>query len=178
MCPPTRAHWRKLANTIELVLPSEATTQTANRSVQPFLHSSRQCRWACPGMTFPLIIAPSPHGSRPHLIHASLGQPESITQTASRSVQPFCTDHDRVSLNFTTTAPFPLKITPSRGISGPPSNTWFPGPTRVLNPNGISMASAVLAGLISVIDTETDRPTDKQTTLTRLITIGRIYVYT
>jgi len=40
---------------------------------------------------------------------ASLCPPESITQTASRSVQPFC----RVSLYFTTGRPFPLKITTS-----------------------------------------------------------------
>ena len=39
------------------------------------------------------------------------------------------------------------------GGSGPPSNTWFPGPTQVLNPNGISIGLdvlAVLAGLTSV----------------------------
>jgi len=42
-----------------------------------------------------------------------------------------------------------------------PSNAWFPGPTRVLNPNGISIGAAVFAGLTSV----TDRQTDRQTTL-------------
>jgi len=47
------------------------------------------------------------------------------------------------------------------GGSGPPSNTWFLGPTQVLNPNGISIGAAVRAGLTSV----TDRPTDRQTTL-------------
>jgi len=47
------------------------------------------------------------------------------------------------------------------GKSGPPSNTWFPGPTRVLNPNGMSIGSAVLAGLTDV----TDRLTDRQTML-------------
>jgi len=40
------------------------------------------------------------------------------------------------------------------GGSGPPSNTWFPGPTQVLNPNGSSIGAAVFAGLMSV----TDRP--------------------
>jgi len=39
--------------------------------------------------------------------------------------------------------------------SGLPSNTWFPGPTRALNPNGTSIDSAVFAGLTSV----TERPT-------------------
>jgi len=42
-----------------------------------------------------------------------------------------------------------------------PSNTWFPGPTQVLNPNGSSIGAAVFAGLTSV----TDRQTDRQTTL-------------
>jgi len=37
-----------------------------------------------------------------------------------------------------------------------PSNTWFPGPTEVVNPNSISIGSAVFAGLTGV----TDRPTD------------------
>jgi len=50
-----------------------------------------------------------------------------------------------------------------------PSNTWFPGPTRVLNPNDISIDSAIFARLTSV----TDRPTDHAT---RSVSIGRIYV--
>ena len=45
--------------------------------------------------------------------------------------------------------------------SRPPSNTWFPCATRVLNPNGTWVGSAVFAGLTSV----KDRQTDRQTTL-------------
>jgi len=71
----------------------------------------------------------------------------------------FCTDDRRVSLYFTMGRPFsPLKIAPSHEGSGPPSNTWFPGPTLVLNPNYISIGSAVLTGLTSVTDRQTDRP--------------------
>jgi len=40
-------------------------------------------------------------------------------------------------------------------------NAWFPGPARVLNPNGISIGSAVFAGLTSVIERQTDRLTDR-----------------
>jgi len=40
----------------------------------------------------------------------------------------------------------PLKIAPSHGGSGPPSNTWFLGPTRVLNTNSISIGAAVSQG--------------------------------
>jgi len=58
---------------------------------------------------------PLPWGHlNPHLIHDSLGQPESSTQTASRSVQPFCTDDRRVSLFFTI------------GPPSPPQNCLFP----------------------------------------------------
>jgi len=65
--------------------------------------------------------------------------------------------------------PFPLKFAPSHGWIWTPSNTWFLGPTRVLNPNGISIGATVFAGLTSV----TDRPTDHAT---QSVTIGRIYV--
>jgi len=65
----------------------------------------------------------------------------------------FCTDDRRVSLYFTMGRLFPLKITLSyEGDLDPPSNTWFPESTRVLNPNGISIGSAVFAGLTSVTD--------------------------
>jgi len=39
---------------------------------------------------------------------------------------------------------------------------WFLVPTRVHNPNGISIVSAIFAGLITVSDQQTD---DRQTTL-------------
>jgi len=59
----------------------------------------------------------------------------------------------------------------------PPSNTWFLGPTQVLNPNGISVGSAIIAGLTTVTDRQTDRQTDRTTDhATRSATIGRIYV--
>ena len=49
------------------------------------------------------------------------------------------------------------------------SNTWFLGPTRVINLNSISTGSAVFARLTTV----TDRPTDHTT---RSVTTGRMYV--
>ena len=93
--------------------------------------------------------------------------PSNIDSMGTSSPQPkrhldrfnrFCTDDRRVSLYFTMGRPFlPLKKLPLPiGGSRPPSNTWFPGPTRVLNPNGISIGSAVFA---------VDRLTDRQITL-------------
>jgi len=48
--------------------------------------------------------------------------------------------------------PPPSKLPLPEMGSGPPSNTWFLEPTRVLKPNGISIGSTVFAGLASVID--------------------------
>ena len=43
------------------------------------------------------------------------------------------------------------------------------GPTRILNPNDISIGAAVFAGLTTVTDRQTDHAT-------RSATIGRIYI--
>ena len=88
-------------------------------------------------------------------------QSESKPQTASRSVQPFCTAHGRASLYFTMGRSFPLKIAAFHGGSGPSSNTWFLGPIQVLNPNGISIGSAVFAGRTTVTNRQTDIQTDR-----------------
>jgi len=52
-----------------------------------------------------------------------------------------------VSLYFTTGRHLPQKLAHSHGTSGPPSNTWFVGPTRAHSPNGISISSAFFVGL-------------------------------
>ena len=67
--------------------------------------------------------------------------------------------------------PFPLKIAPSHGDLDP-SYTRFPEPTRVHNPNGISIGSAVFAGLTIMRDrqaVQTDQAFPS-------VTIDRIYV--
>jgi len=165
MCPPIRAHWRYLASAIKLVLTSAHLSPQPKRRIDRFSHfctaysrMSLYCKWAPLSPKLPL-----PMGDLdPHLTHDSLGQFESKTQTASRSVQPFCTDGRRVSLYFAMGRPFPLSKLPIPMGIWTPSNTWFPGPTRVLNSNGISIGSAVLQGSLVW---QTDRPTDRQTTL-------------
>jgi len=54
-----------------------------------FAQLTAKCGQACPGMSFPLIIAPSHGRSGPHLLHTSLGQTKSTIQMESQSVQPF-----------------------------------------------------------------------------------------
>ena len=75
---------------------------------------------------------------------------------------------DSLCTFYTMSRPFPLKIVLRTG-SGLPANIWFLGTTRGHNPHGISIGSAVFAGLTVVID----RPTDYATPS---VTIGRIYV--
>jgi len=100
--------------------------------------------------------------------HASLDPPESITQTASRSVQPFLHSSRHAVPILYNGPPYlpkmPICI---------PSNTSFLGFIRVHNPNGISIASAVFAGLTIVTDRQTDRQTDHATPS---VTIDHIYV--
>jgi len=55
---------------------------------------------------------------------------------------------------------FPSRLTLRMWWSGPSSNTWFLWPTRVHIPNGISIGSAVFAGLTVATDQSTDRQTE------------------
>jgi len=111
----------------------------------------------------------------PHPTHDSYGPSYPTTQTASLSLQPSLHRQPySVPILYNGTPTLPKKFAPSHGGSGPPSNTWFPGPTQVLNPNGSSTGAAVFAGLTSVTcDKRTDRPTDHATWSVR---IGRICV--
>ena len=68
--------------------------------------------------------------------------------------------------------PFPRQNCPFPQGDLDPSNTWLFGPTRVLNLNGISIHSAIFAGLTSVTE---DRSTHHAT---QSVTTGRIDVRT
>jgi len=59
------------------------------------------------------------------------------------------------------------------GDLDPIYNTWFLEPTRDQGTNGISVGSAVFAGLTTVTNRQTDRQTDHATSS---VTTGRIYV--
>ena len=121
-CALPCGHWCQLANTTELVKHS------ANPSPQPKLQINRfSCFCTAHGRKSPYLtmatLSQKISGSHwgidldPHTIHDYLGQFEPIIQMALRSVG-----------------------------SGPPSITWFPGPTQVLDSNGISISSAILQG--------------------------------
>jgi len=64
-------------------------------------------------------------------------------------------------------------ISPSPRRTWAPSNTWFPGPTRVTQPNGISTGSTVFAVLTNVTNRQTDTQTDHATPS---VAIGHIWL--
>ena len=102
------------------------------------------------------------------------------TTTTTVTIALLCTQRDVVDAKQSVISlrymghPFSPQNCPSHGGSGPLSNTWFPGSIRVLNLNGISIGSAVFAGLTSVTDRPTDRLTDHAT---GSVTIGCIYAH-
>jgi len=115
----------------------ESTTQTANQSVQLLLHSSPQnVPVLSNGRPFPPKLPHFMRGSRPHLIYDSLGHSEPTIQM-----------------------PLPPSKLPLPMGDLDPIRYRFPGPTRVLNPNSISIGSPVFSGLTtSVTDRLTHRP--------------------
>jgi len=122
----------------------QSSTRSTSQFVQPFFaHLTTECpevlQWAA---SFPLIIAPSHGGFRPRLIHGTwfLGpiwayHPNGISVTSD--VFAHLTAECFFAVQWA--APSPLKIAPSQGGSGPPSNSWFLEPTGVLNPNDMSI---------------------------------------
>jgi len=87
-----------------------------------------------------------------------LADPSSLRKTVSRSVRLFLHGWQQrvaVGLFYNGAPPFRLIIALSHGGSEP---TWFFGPIRILNPNGMSIGWAVSAGLTSLTDRPKDRP--------------------
>jgi len=100
------------------------------------------------------------------VLFASLGPSASTPQMASCSVQPFLhSSRQKVPLLYNWLPISPQKLSVSMG-SGPPSSTWFLGPTQVYSPTSISSGSAVLQCSQSQ---QTDHATPS-------VTVGCIYV--
>jgi len=156
-----RANWRHLVNTtkavhngatwrIRLNLCFLQSTRVhnlngkVNRSVQPFLHSSWQSDVGHIGASWQIrlnlcFIGPN----QVHNPNGTLIGSASFAQLIAES--PY---------TFTMGTPFP-KHYPFPWGMWTPCNTQFVGPTQFLDPNGISIGSAIFAGLISVTDQQT-----------------------
>jgi len=114
--------------------------------------------------------------SGPHVIglRGSLDPPECKSQKASRPVQPLFGE-------IMAECPYTLQWAALRPQNCPfpwvdvdPLLIMFFRPTRVLNPNDISIGSAVFAGLTTVTGISTERPTDH---CTRSVTIVCTYIH-
>jgi len=135
LAPPGEYDWTCAAS----FGPPESTTQTANRSVEPFLHSTRQ--------NVPILFngrpfaqnCPFSWGSGPHLIHNSLSHSEITIQTTWRSVQPFSHMLLQGVPILYYGRPIPQNCSFPWG-SEPTSNTWFLGPISAHNRNSVSIS--------------------------------------
>jgi len=143
------------------VLPSSQSSPQPKQQIDRFSRfctaHSRKSLYLTVGAPFPKI-APTIKGSGPSSNTWCLGPIQAHNRNCiSIGSAVFAQTTQSVPILYNGT-PLPLKIVPSYAGSGPPSSTWFSGRTRVLNPNGISIGSAVFAGLTSVTDRQTDRP--------------------
>jgi len=109
-----------------------------------FAQLTVECHRARLGMFFPLTIAPSHKDLDPHLIRGSLSPSDSVSQTASRSVQPFLhSSWQSVAILYNgPPLPSPSKLPLPTG-TWTPFNTWFLVLMRAQNQIGISIGSAV-----------------------------------
>jgi len=151
MCPHGRAHWRHLANTIELVLPSAHPVHNPNgKSIGSALfaqltaESPYTLKRALPPK-LPLLVGELD----PRLIHDSLSHTEPKVQTASRSVHLFSHRWPHSVPILYSGGPFAAKLPIPTGIWAP-SNTRFLGPIRAHKSNGISIGSSVFAQMTAV----------------------------
>jgi len=161
LAPPGEYGW-----TFELMLPSALLSPQPKRQIDRFSRfctaHGRKSLYFTTGNHFPPKLPLLMEEFGPHLTDDSLGQSEPIIQMASQSVQLFSQGWPQSAPILYTGRPFPPKLS----LPGP-HLTWFLGPIREHNPNGILIGSAVFAGLTSM----RDRPTDNAT---RSVTIDLI----
>ena len=142
--------------------PPESITQTSCRSLQPFLHSSQHSVfeharvWLSPksyqAAWGDLVL---------HLIHGFLDQPESKSQTASRSVQPFLrSSRQSVAILYKGSSLFPLKLHYSTGDL---NRHLIYGSLRPSESSTQTVSRSVQPFLQGSLLWQTYRPTDRPT---------------
>jgi len=105
-CPPMMAHWRHLANTIEVVLPLAHLSLLPERQIDRLSHFCTvyvRVSSGMLGMPFPSSLgSPLPMGGSVPPSNTWFLQPlDSTFQMASRSVQPFLHSSQQKALYFT-----------------------------------------------------------------------------
>jgi len=155
MCLHRKAHWRHSAN----VLPSVHQSPQPKWQINQFSHFCTAHGRVSMGMSFPLIIAPSHEWSGPHLIHASLGPVESITQTVSRSVQPFLhRSRQSVAILYNGPPLSPLKLQIPKGDLGSHLTRDSLGPSEPTIQTASRSVQPFFSGLTSMTARQIDRP--------------------
>jgi len=140
----TRAS-RGLSAIAELLLIIMITNGQSNLTKRPHRRRTRT------------VQSYSPCGANvhPHLTHASFGPPQSISQTASRLVQPFLhSSRQKVSI-LCNRQPLSLSTLPLFRGSG---SCLIHFPWTQYDSNGMSIGSAVFPRHTIVTDRPTDRP--------------------
>jgi len=143
-----------LSNSIKSITSDLLSAESISRNVLPWAHLSPEPSW----QKVPILYNGSPFPPKiaipmdPVCYMVSWAHPSPKPKWHLNLFSHYCTDDCRVSLCFTMGSPFLPQNCLFPWGSGPPSKLWFPGPTRVLNPNSISIGSAVFAGLTSVTD--------------------------
>jgi len=111
-------------------------------------------------MSFSLKIAPSHKGSVPPSNMWFLGSTRLIIPNGVLiSSAVLHSSQQKVPILYSEMPLPPSKLPFPWGNLDSHVFAWFPGPTQVLNPNGISMGSAVFAGLTTVMRQTEDRQT-------------------
>ena len=172
LAPPGEYHWTSASFS-----PPESTTQIANRSAQPFLHSSQQ--------KVPILYNGRPFPPKFPLPMGRSGPPSNTwfhgsiqakkTKWHLNRFSHFCTDDRSVPIPYNGMPLSPSKLPLPTGDLDPHLIRGSLGPPQALNPSGISISSAVFAELTSVTDRQTDRPTHHTA---QSVTTGCIYINT
>jgi len=151
--------------------PPDSASQMASRSIQLFLHSLWQ--------TVPILYTGDPFPPKLQLPMGWSGPPSNTWFLGTSQVlnPNGISNSSPVFALLTAEHPYTLEWPalhpqncPFTWGYWPQSNTWFLGSTRVLNPNGLSIGSAVFVGFTTVTSRQTDRPSYS------LVIIGCIYV--
>jgi len=166
-CAPKR-HLLMQKHIIRRIDRYDRSTRFAQLTILP----SPRNPMLCTGLDTPLKVSlPTGASALPwsHLIHGSLGPPDSASYTASLSVQPFLhRSRQRVPILVYVTMgrPFsPLKMLLPMEDMNLHLIQWFFELFRAHNPNGISIGSAIFTGLTTVSHRQTDRQTILQYTV-------------
>jgi len=145
--------WNRIQKVVKVIWHKTALLPQTNGSIVSARW--RQCAFPCGHIGAAWRIRLNLCFLRPTRVHNPNGKSIGSADLAHSSQQKI----PILTCTMGSSCPQIPKNASADGCTWTPSNTWFSMSTRVLNPNGIPIGSAVFAGLTSV----TERPTDRST---------------